>query len=124
MPDLDTIVFGCRVNGAIRGIGELRRFEVGRDHQAEAALTVEKSFTGLGMGTALMAAVVDEALHIGVLDIFMCFELCNRRMRRITEKFRGVVSYEGSDCIGRISIKAERKRVNRGLKAALLPLSR
>jgi hypothetical protein len=51
-----------------------------------------------------MAAVIKEAPQIGVLDIFVCFDLRNRRMRRITQKFQGAVSGEGSDCIGRISL--------------------
>jgi GNAT superfamily N-acetyltransferase len=120
MPDLDTVVFACCVDGAVRGVGELRRLGVGRDHEAEAAFTVERSFADLGMGTALMAAVINEARDIGVQDIFMCFELFNRRMRRITEKFQGLVSYDGRDCIGRVSIEAASRSGVRGLKAALM----
>jgi hypothetical protein len=51
-----------------------------------------------------MAAVIKEVRQIGVLDIFVCFNLRNRRMRRITQKFQGAVSGERSDCIGRISL--------------------
>jgi hypothetical protein len=116
-PDLETVIFGCWVNGKVRGIGELRRLGLGRDHEAEAAFTVERPFTDLGMGTALMTAVIGEAARIGVREIFSCFDLRNRRMRRIVQKFQGSLSLEGSDCISRIAIEPERAPRGRGQDA-------
>jgi GNAT superfamily N-acetyltransferase len=104
-PDLETIIFGCWINGEIRGIGELRRFGVDQGEAAEAAFTVERPFTDLGIGTALMAAVIQEAARTGVRELFTCFSLLNRRMRRITQKFEGSVLLEGGDCIGRIPVE-------------------
>jgi hypothetical protein len=105
LPDCDAIVLGCCVNGAVRGVAELRRFGAGSEHQAEAAFTVEGPFIDLGMGTALMAAVIAEARCGGVSDILTCFDIRNGRMRRVAQKFDGSVSVDGSECVGRISIE-------------------
>jgi GNAT superfamily N-acetyltransferase len=92
LSELGTIVLGCRVNRAVRGIAE-----------AEAAFTVEEPFLDLGIGTALMGAALATATRVGIRDLYMCFDHRNRRMRRITEKFQGSVSVDGRDCIGRVS---------------------
>jgi GNAT superfamily N-acetyltransferase len=102
-PDLGAIIFGCWVDGKVRGVGELRRFGLGQHHEAEAAFTVERPFRDRGIATALMAAIATEAVGIGVLDIFMCFAACNRRMRRIAEKFQGSVSFNGNDRVACVS---------------------
>jgi GNAT superfamily N-acetyltransferase len=116
--DLEAIIFGCWVDGKVRGIGELRLSKSGKNHEPEAAFTVERSFSDRGIGTALMAAIATQAVEIGVLEIFMYFEVRNRRMRRIAEKFQGSMSFNGNDCIVRVSsIKAESVSRNRGLEA-------
>jgi GNAT superfamily N-acetyltransferase len=103
-PALETTFFCCRINGHVRGVAELRRFEPGRSEEAEAAFSVESPFADLGIGTALMEALRIEARLVGVRRLYMCFSPHNRRMRRITQKFLGSVSFDGSDCIGRVSI--------------------
>jgi GNAT superfamily N-acetyltransferase len=103
LSELGTIVLGCRVNRAVRGIAELRRLRAGSDPEAEAAFTVEEPFLDLGIGTALMGAALATATRVGIRDLYMCFDHRNRRMRRITEKFQGSVSVDGRDCIGRVS---------------------
>jgi GNAT superfamily N-acetyltransferase len=100
--ELGTIVLGCRVNRAVRGLAELRRLRAGADGDAEAAFTVEGPFLDLGIGTALMAAALATATRVGIGDLYMCFDHRNRRMRRITEKFQGSVAVDGRDCIGRV----------------------
>jgi GNAT superfamily N-acetyltransferase len=103
---LQTIFFVCRVNGDVRGIAELRRLGLA-EHEAEAAITVESPFRDLGIGTALMAAIVEEATRIGLREIFMCFDVRNHRMRRVAEKFHGRLFRGDGHCIAHISIKAE-----------------
>jgi len=103
-PEMETVFFCCWVNGHVRGVAELRRFEPARSAEAEAAFSVETPFADLGIGTALMEAVRIEARRVGVTDLYMCFAVHNRRMRRITQKFQGSVSFDGSDCIGRVSL--------------------
>jgi len=46
----DTVIFVCRVDGAVRGIGELRRFGWGRHVHAEAAFTVEAAIATSASG--------------------------------------------------------------------------
>jgi GNAT superfamily N-acetyltransferase len=126
-PELDTIIFGCWVNVKVRGIGELRRFALGQGNDAEAAFTVESAFRDLGIGTALTAAVANEAWRIDVRDVYLCFGVRNQRMRRIAQKFHAAVSFDERDCTARLSIKDERARETRSLAwlaKSILPLER
>ena len=103
---LGSVVFLCEFDGFVRGVGELRPLT--RDKlTAEAAFTVDAPFRELGIGTALMAAAIEEASRNGVREIFSSFDAGNRRMARIAEKFRGGVAYDDGDCIARIGIDAD-----------------
>jgi N-acetylglutamate synthase-like GNAT family acetyltransferase len=102
---LDSIVFLCEFDGFVRGVGELRPLTHDK-LSAEAAFTVDAPFRDLGIGTALMAAAIEEASQNGVREIFSYFDVGNRRMVRIAAKFRGGVACDDGDCIARIGIDA------------------
>lgn len=105
MRDPDATIFGCCILGRIRGVAELRHFGSDRNRQAEAALTVERGYRDLGLGKALMAAMIEEASRIGLREMHVCFDVRDSHMRRVVEPFQTSLYFEDTDCVARISLE-------------------
>ena len=83
----------------------LRHFGSDRNRQAEAALTVERGYRDLGLGKALMAAMIEEASRIGLREMHVCFDVRDSHMRRVVERVSDLVVFEDTDCVARISLE-------------------
>jgi GNAT superfamily N-acetyltransferase len=109
MRDPEATIFGCCILGRIRGVGEIRSFGSGRNRQAEAALTVERGYRDMGLGKALMAAMVDEGRLVGLREMHVCFDLRDSHMRSIVEPFQTSWCFEDTDCVARISLHSRER---------------
>lgn len=101
---LQTVLCGCYVDGRLRGVGELRPFGDTLAGEAEAAFSVERPWQDKGMGTALMARVIQEARGMLIASLYVCCELRNRPMQCVAKKFDATVELRSGEIVARIAI--------------------
>src|SRR5208283_4564264 len=77
---LDAIVHGFFVGDEMRGAAELRPLGVRFAHQAEAAISVEKSWQSHGVGSALLSRTLLAARNRGFRLLHMACLADNERM--------------------------------------------
>ena len=95
---------GCAIDGALRGIGELRIAAPLSSRIAEAAFSIEAPWQNNGLGTALMANVIDMARRRGIASIKINCRSDNWRMQRIAQRFGGTLAYAYGECSTVLSI--------------------
>lgn len=92
-----TIVVGGFHQGELRGAVELCTDRLIWPNQAELAVSVEKSFQGSGVGTALVRRALTIARNRGIARVHMLALADNRRMRRLARHFGGTVEVDGGE---------------------------
>lgn len=102
MLDLGSIVYGCFVDGEVRGVAELRKLGDTWGREAEAAFSVETAYQDDGLGTDLMGKVIRSARNRGVELLFMCCLAENARMQSIARKYEAELRFEYGEVIGEI----------------------
>jgi len=107
---IDTLIFGCFINGEMRAAAELRNVAEGPNQSAEAAFSVEKTWQARGLGTALMARIVAAAQNRGIRRLFMIFLSENDRMRRVANRFGAKLSFEHDASRGFVTAVLDWKR--------------
>jgi GNAT superfamily N-acetyltransferase len=101
--DEGDLVFGYFDDCVLRGAGELRGLgqrSVGE--AAEAAFSVEKRWRGLGIGSALLARIVETARNIGATTLYLTCLAQNRAMQKIVSKSQPGLSLETDQTTGRL----------------------
>jgi RimJ/RimL family protein N-acetyltransferase len=88
-----SLVIGAFEHGRLIGVVELHVLRgVGEAHasakELELALTVERSFQSMGIGTMLAVRALQAAAAMNADQIHACFEQRNQRMRRIARRLR------------------------------------
>jgi GNAT superfamily N-acetyltransferase len=96
-------VFGAYVDGTLRGVSELRPLTVGTAGPAEGAITVERAFQDQGIGSALMARLVEAASNRGIPTLYMICLKDNARMRHIAHSAGASLTYEAGYVTGLVS---------------------
>jgi GNAT superfamily N-acetyltransferase len=81
------VVLGFFVDGVLRGAAELRPLGSFFSREAEAALSVEKEWQSLGVGTALLARALLTARNRGIASLHIHYLADNHRMRQLAGKF-------------------------------------
>ena len=102
MLDLGSIVYGCFIDGEMRGAAELRKLGETWGREAEAAFSVEAAHQDDGLGTDLMGKVIRSARNRGVQLLFMCCLGENVRMQAIARKFDAELRFEYGEVVGEI----------------------
>lgn len=102
MLDLGSIVFGCFIDGELRGVAELRKLGDTWGREAEAAFSVETAHQDDGLGTELMGKIIRSARNRGVQLLFMCCLGENSRMQAIARKFEAELRFEYGEVVGEI----------------------
>jgi RimJ/RimL family protein N-acetyltransferase len=86
----DDIVFGAYVDGALRGVGELRAimpsFGLDESGKAEAAFSVETPYRRRGLGSGLLARVMRAAANRGVNRVQVYCLAHNTAMQALARK--------------------------------------
>lgn len=102
MLDLGSVVYGCFVDGEVRGVAELRKLGDTWGREAEAAFSVETAFQDEGVGSDLMGRVIRSARNRGVELLFMCCLAENARMQAIARKYEAELRFEYGEVVGEI----------------------
>lgn len=102
MLDNGAIVFGCYVDGAVRGVAELRKLGDTWGCEAEAAFSVERAFQDEGYGSELMGRVIRSARNRGVQQLYMTCLAENERMQAIARKHEADLRFEYGEVVGEI----------------------
>ncbi len=101
--DEGDLVFGYFADGALRGAGELRGLgQRNVEEAAEAAFSVEKNWRGLGVGSALLARIVETARNIGATTLYLTCRAQNRAMQKIVRKSHPGLRLEADRATGRL----------------------
>ena len=99
----DAVVHGFYVDGVLRGVGELRPV---REHEAEAALSVEKDWQGHGVGAALLERTLLAARSRGTKLLHVTCLPENRRMRHLARKFDAELEFGFGSVLGKFDVQA------------------
>src|SRR4051794_26528415 len=83
---LDAVIHGFFVDGALRGVAELRPLGRGFAEQAEAAFSIEQAWQSHGVGTALLERTLLAARNRGIKLMHMACLVNNRRMIDLAKK--------------------------------------
>ena len=97
-------VLGCFIDREMRGAVELRSLRSEWCSEAEVAFSVEKDWRARGIGTALMARVVEVARTLGIAHLYLSCHPFNRPMQRIAERFAAKVAFEDGECFADIAL--------------------
>jgi GNAT superfamily N-acetyltransferase len=98
----DGIVYGCFIDGAMRGAAELRPVGLRFPRQAEAALSVEKRWQSHGVGSALLQRALLTARNRGYRLLHMACLAENQRMQQLARKFDAELSFDFGSVIGEV----------------------
>ncbi len=126
----DAVVHGCFVDGVLRGAAELRPVGVNVPRQAEAALSVERSWQSHGVGSALLARTLLAARNRGFRALHMACLAENERMQQLARKFDAELSFDFGGVVGEVessrptalSLMREWMTDGHGLATAMLEL--
>jgi GNAT superfamily N-acetyltransferase len=102
MSDYGSLVYGCIVDGEVRGAAELRRLGDAWGEEAEAAFSVEAPYQDIGVGTDLMGRVVRAARNRRIRRLYMSCLAENAKMQVIARKHEAQLRFEYGDVIGEI----------------------
>ena len=100
----NTLVLGCFDGNEMRGAAELRSLESEWDRRAEIAFSVEKSWRGLGIGTALMSHAIAAARQLELEQIFLSCHAFNRPMVQIAERAAAQLDFSDCECSATIAV--------------------
>ena len=87
------VIIGAFVLGCLRGVAELVPITTGNRRAFELAFSVEREFQGLGLGSVLLAAALED---VAPHDALMVCEHDNTGMLRLAANFGATRSIEGN----------------------------
>jgi GNAT superfamily N-acetyltransferase len=98
------LVYGAFVNGALRGVGEIRFITEHYPWQAEAAFSVEPDWQHQGLGDALLERIIAVARNRTVAGLDLWCRASNSRMRKLAEKHGAELEFSGDETHGRFTM--------------------
>jgi len=127
---LDAVVHGFFIGGMMRGAAELRPLGAKFPHQAEAAISVEKSWQSHGIGSALLRRTLLAARNRGFKLLHMACLAENHRMQQLARKFDAELSFDFGSVVGEVessrptplSLMRELMSDGHGIATAMLEL--
>jgi GNAT superfamily N-acetyltransferase len=99
---LDAVMHGFFVDGALRGVAELRPIGAGTPDEAEAAFSIEKPWQSNGVGTALLERTLLAARNRGIKLLHMACLANNERMVDLARKFEAELTFDFGSVIGEV----------------------
>jgi GNAT superfamily N-acetyltransferase len=97
-----SIVHGFFVDSVLRAAAELRVYGKPIPHEAEAALSVERDWQDLGIGTDLLERTILAARNRNVRSIYLNCMMENRRMQAIAKKHEASLRFQADDVVGEV----------------------
>lgn len=99
----DSVVHGFFVDGTLRAAVELRPYGKPFPSEAEAALSVERSWQNRGVGSALLERAILAAQNRGIRSIRLNCLVNNRRMQAIARKYEAALRFRADDVVGEVA---------------------
>jgi GNAT superfamily N-acetyltransferase len=99
---LDAVVYGFFLDGVMHGAAELRPLGSNLPRQAEAAISVEKSWQSHGVGSALLRHILLAARNRGIRLLHMACLAENQRMQQLARKFDAELSFDFGNVVGEV----------------------
>jgi GNAT superfamily N-acetyltransferase len=100
---IDAVIHGFFVNGSMRGAAELRAIGRPSAHEAEAALSIEKSWQSRGVGSALLRRTLLAARNRRISVLHMACLADNTRMQQLAAKFDAELSFDFGGVVGEVA---------------------
>ena len=99
---LDAVIYGFFLDGVMRGAAELRPLGGNFPRQAEAAISVEKTWQSHGVGSALLRHILLAARNRGIRLLHMACLAENQRMQQLARKFDAELSFDFGNVVGEV----------------------
>ena len=99
---LNSVIYGCFIDGTLRAVAELRLLNDTWPFEAELAFSVEKDWQDDGIGTDLMGRALQAAKNRGIGRLYMICLPENIRMRTIAQKYDARMSWRPGQIEGRL----------------------
>ena len=90
------------VDGVLRGAADLRILGPLNRCEAEAALSIEKRWQSLGIGSALLERSLLAARNRGIKRLQVCCIVENQRMQQLARKFEAELTFDFGTVIGKM----------------------
>jgi len=127
---LDAVVHAFYVNGVMRAAAELRPLGPVHPQEAEVTFSVEKSWQGFGIGTALMRQTLLTAHSCGLELLHMACLASNGPMLRLARNFNAELRFDNGSFVGEVhpcsattlSLVGETMAGDQGFVTAMLDL--
>jgi GNAT superfamily N-acetyltransferase len=100
---LDSVLHGFFVDGALRGVAELRPLGKVFAFEAEAAFSIEKPWQSLGIGKALLERTLLAARNRSIKLLHMACLADNKRMQQLALKFDAELTYDFGSVVGEVT---------------------
>jgi GNAT superfamily N-acetyltransferase len=100
---LDALLHGFFVEGTLRGVAELRPLGPSFPDEAEAAISIERPWQSLGVGTALLDRTLLAARNRGIKLLHMACLAENRRMQQLARKFDAELTFDFGSVVGEVA---------------------
>jgi len=97
--DPGSVIYGFFAKGVLRGVAELRPFDIG---QAEAAFSIEKPWQSHGVGTELLERALLAARNRGIRQLHITCLPENHRMQQLARKFDAEMRRDFDSVIGEV----------------------
>src|SRR6185312_15963477 len=99
---LDVVIHGFFVDGALRGVAELRPLGRGFADEAEAAFSIEQPWQSHGVGTTLLERTLLAARNRGIKLLHMHCLVDNGRMQQLARKFEANLKFDFGSVVGEV----------------------
>ena len=99
---LDALIHGFFVDGALRGVAELRPLGPNLPEEAEAAFSIEKPWQSHGVGTVLLERTLLAARNRGIKLLHMACLANNQRMIDLARKFDAELKFDFGSVVGEV----------------------
>ncbi len=100
--DLGNLTFGYFCDGEIRAIAELRQSGRAFGHTAEVAFSVERPYSGKGIGTQLMGRIIRAARNRGLQHLLLVCLRDNVKMQAIARHYGADLKIEDGSIVAAI----------------------
>jgi GNAT superfamily N-acetyltransferase len=99
----DYAVLGCFVDGELRAVGELHSEAHLWNRAAEVAITVERPFQNLGIGTEILRQLIRMARNRSIETLHLFCLLENTKMQKVARKAGGALKFAEGEVAARIN---------------------
>ena len=99
---LNSLVYGCFVDGTLRAVSELRLLTDTWPFEAELAFSVEDPWQDSGIGTELMGRALRAARNRGIGRLYMICLPENGRMRKVAKKYDALLAWKPGEIEGNL----------------------